>query len=104
MRRVPRSTVLALPALLLVAAAGSGQESSLTNHALPSELVPGEPRFDLLLPPAYNPERAEPYPLLLWLHGGGNGAGQLQRRRGRYAPRVPNQLNYETVDFSSPPP
>ena len=76
MWRVARITVLASLAALLVAAAGHAQESELSNHALPSDLVPGEPRFDLLLPPAYDPERAEPYPLLLWLHGGGNGVGQ----------------------------
>lgn len=26
------------------------------------------------------------------------------RQSGRYAPRVPNQLDFNTVDFRSPPP
>ena len=178
MRRVPRIKALLLLATMLLAAASHAQESSLTNHPLASDLVPGEPRFDLLLPPAYDPDRSEPYPLLLWLHGGGNGEGQLERRlraelvhrllfdaaipheyhlvqeaahtgrsvprrlknvlgffqralrpegpdpeaedhlarakrSGRYAPRVPNQLDFKTVDFrqeaansgeGSPPP
>ena len=80
MRRVPRSTALAPLALLLFAAASSGQESSLTNHALASDLVPGEPRFD---PPAaaglrLGTRRALPAPALA--PRGGNGQGQLQRR------------------------
>ena len=102
MRRVPRSTVFALPAFLLVAAAGSGQESSLTNHALPSDLVPGEPRFDLLLPPAYDPERAEPYPLLLWLHGGGNGVGQLQQRLRPHLERAWDEGTIEHIVAVAP--
>ena len=102
MRRVPRITVLAPLALLLVAAASSGQESSLTNHALASDLVPGEPRFDLLLPPAYDPERAEPYPLLLWLHGGGNGVGQLQRRLRPHLERAWDEGTIEHIVAVAP--
>lgn len=102
MRRVPRITAPALFALLLVAAASSGQESSLTNHALPSDLVPGEPRFDLLLPPAYDPERAEPYPLLLWLHGGGNGQGQLQRRLRLHLERAWDEGTIEHIVAVAP--
>ena len=102
MRRVPRITAPALFALLLVAAASSGQESSLTNHALASDLVPGEPRFDLLLPPAYDPERAEPYPLLLWLHGGGNGVGQLQRRLRPHLERAWDEGTIEHIVAVAP--
>ena len=80
MHRVPGATALPLLAVFLITTASHAQESSLMNHPLASDLVPGEPRFDLLLPPAYEPERSEPYPLLLWLHGGGNGEGQLERR------------------------
>ena len=102
MRRVPRITAPALFALLLVAAASSGQGSSLTNHALTSDLVPGEPRFDLLLPPAYDPERAEPYPLLLWLHGGGNGQGQLQRRLRPHLERAWDEGTIEHIVAVAP--
>ena len=102
MRRVPRITALALPALLLVAAAGHAQESELSNHGLASDLVPGEPRFDLLLPPAYDPERAEPYPLLLWLHGGGNGVGQLQRRLRPHLERAWDEGTIEHIVAVAP--
>ena len=67
-------------AVVLAAAAAGAQESVLSHHTLATDLVPGDARFDLLLPPAYDPERPEPYPLLLWLHGGGNGEGQLEAR------------------------
>jgi len=80
MRCIPRIT--AIPWLVAVVA-GAGclaQESVLSHHSLATERVPGDARFDVLLPPAYDPERPEPYPLLLWLHGGGDGKDQLQRR------------------------
>ena len=80
MRRVARINALPLLTSMLLAAASHAQESSLTNHALASDQVPGEPRFDLLLPPAYDPKRTEAYPLLLWLHGGSSGEGNLERR------------------------
>ena len=80
MRCIPRIT--AIPWLVAVGA-GAGclaQGSVLSHHSLATERVPGDARFDVLLPPAYDPERPEPYPLLLWLHGGGDGKDQLQRR------------------------
>ncbi len=77
MRCVPR--VAAFAWLAAVAASGA-QESVLTHHTLATGLVPGDARFDMLLPPAYEPDRPEPYPLLLWLHGGTSGESQLERR------------------------
>ncbi len=102
MRRVPRITAPALLALLLIAATSSGQESSLTNHALASDLVPGEPRFDLLLPPAYDPERTEPYPLLLWLHGGSSGEGNLERRLRPHLERAWDEGTIEHIVVVTP--
>ncbi len=101
MRRVP--VIIAFPMLALLGApATSGQESSLTNHALASELVPGEPRFDLLLPPAYDPERIEPYPLLLWLHGGSSGEGNLERRLCPHLERAWDEGTIEHIVVVTP--
>ena len=81
MRCVPRVAAFPWLAAALAAVAASGaQESALTRHALATGLVPGDARFDVLLPPDYAPARTEPYPLLLWLHGGSSGEGQLERR------------------------
>lgn len=46
---------------------------SVVFHRLSSEKVPGEPGIAVYQPPGYDPHRAEPYPLLLLLHGG-NGS------------------------------
>ena len=102
MRRVSLISTLPMLALLLGATASSGQESSLTNHALASDLVPGEPRFDLLLPPAYDPERAEPYPLLLWLHGGSSGEGNLERRLRAHLERAWDEGTIEHIVVVTP--
>ena len=80
MRRVPPIPTLPLLLIVLVASVSPAQESVLSQHSLATDLVPGGGRFDLLLPPAYDPERAEPYPLLLWLHGGSSGEGKLESR------------------------
>lgn len=102
MRRAPRINALSLLAIMAVAAASHAQESSLTNHALASELVPGEPRFDLLLPPAYDQERAEPYPLLLWLHGGSSGEGNLERRLRPHLERAWDEGTIEHIVVVTP--
>lgn len=102
MRRVTRINALPLLAIFLVAAASHAQESSLTNHALASDLVPGEPRFDLLLPPAYDPERTEPYPLLLWLHGGSSGERQLERRLRAHLERAWDEGTIEHIVVVAP--
>ena len=44
-----------------------------------TELVPGPAKFDVLLPPGYE-SIPGPLPLVVWLHGGGNGVGHLERR------------------------
>ena len=102
MRRVSLISTLPMLALFLGAAASPGQESSLTNHALASDLVPGEPRFDLLLPPAYDPERAEPYPLLLWLHGGSSGEGNLENRLRAHLERAWDEGTIEHIVVVTP--
>jgi S-formylglutathione hydrolase len=44
---------------------------------LDSKLVPGPVEVAIYTPPGYDPGRAEPYPLLLQLHGGGGSSDQL---------------------------
>ena len=80
MRCVPRVTVFPWLVAVLAGAGSLAQESVLSEQRLATALVPGEARFDILLPPGYAPERAAPYPLLLWLHGGSSGEHQLERR------------------------
>lgn len=102
MHRVPGATTLPLLAVFLIATASHAQESSLTNHPLASDLVPGEPRFDLLLPPAYDPDRTEPYPLLLWLHGGSSGEGNLERRLRPHLERAWDEGTIEHIVAVTP--
>ncbi|MBD3745730.1 MAG: esterase [Sphingopyxis terrae] len=46
---------------------------TITYHSRASSHVPGEARVAIYLPPGYDADRTEPYPLLLLLHGG-NGS------------------------------
>ena len=87
---------------LLAAAPCAAQESILSHHTLATALVPSEARFDLLLPPSYDPERQEPYPLLLWLHGGGNGEGQLEARLRAPLERAWNEGTIEPIVVVAP--
>ena len=80
MRCVPRVTAFGWLVALLACVGSLAQASVLSNQSVATELVPGEARFDMLLPPDYTAEREEPYPLLLWLHGGSSGEHQLERR------------------------
>ena len=73
MRCVPRITAFPWLVAVLAGAGSLAQESVLSHPNIATELVPGDARFDVLMPPGYAPEREEPYPLLLWLHGGGGG-------------------------------
>lgn len=57
---------LAVPAL-------AQAKGKVAFHALVSQKVPGELRVAIYHPPGYDAQRAEPYPLLLLLHGG-NGS------------------------------
>ena len=57
----------------LVTPALAKANGSVAFHALSSTNVPGELGVAIYHPPGYDPRRAEPYPLLLMLHGG-NGS------------------------------
>ena len=104
MRCIPRLARLPWLIAMLTAASGSAsaQESVLSHHVLATDLVPGDARFDLLLPPAYDRERPEPYPLLLWLHGGGDGEGQLERRLRAPLERAWNEGTIEHIVVVTP--
>ena len=61
-------------AALSLAAPAAGQATgSVTFHPLSSEHVPGELGIAIYHPPGYDAHRAQPYPLILLLHGG-NGS------------------------------
>ena len=68
----------ALIAAVIVSAAGGGEASEYIEARLETNLMPGPVEYSVLLPDGYGP-RAEPFPLLLLLHGGGGSAAQLQR-------------------------
>ena len=102
MRCVPRITAFLWLVAVLAAAASGAQESVLSNHSVATHLVPGDARFDLLLPPAYDPERAEPYPLLLWLHGGSSGEDQLERRLRSHLERAWDEGTIEPIVVVAP--
>lgn len=61
------------------AAAGDAvARSTLAVHPLASRNVPGEVAVAVYRPPEYDPRRAEPYPLLLLLHGGNGSEGDIR--------------------------
>lgn len=57
----------------LAAPALAQAKGAVAFHALSSQKVPGELGIAVYHPPGYDAQRAEPYPLLLLLHGG-NGS------------------------------
>jgi S-formylglutathione hydrolase len=54
----------------VAAEAEAEAEGTIAYHVLASSHVPGEPGVAIYAPPGYDAGRAEPYPLLLLLHGG----------------------------------
>lgn len=65
-----RETLCLFLALALSPVLTAGQASNLTVLEIESELVPSPVEVGVLLPPAYDPTSG-PYPLVLFLHGGG---------------------------------
>ncbi len=56
------------------------REKEIIQRELVSELVPKPAKYDILLPPSYDPNSTAPLPLLIWLHGGSNGKDHLKKR------------------------
>ncbi len=56
MRCRPRITAIPWLAAVVAGAGCLAEESVLSHHGLATELVPGDARFDVLLPPAYGPD------------------------------------------------
>ncbi len=71
-RDIGRLGVAGAAATLATPALGQAK-GAVAFHALSSQNVPGELGLAVYHPPGYDPLRAEPYPLLLLLHGG-NGS------------------------------
>ncbi len=60
----------ATTSLSATTAVAAEAEGTIAYHVLASSHVPGEPGLAIYAPPGYDAGRAEPYPLLLLLHGG----------------------------------
>lgn len=71
-RDIARISLAGAAASLATPALGQST-GTVAFHALTSDNVPGELGIAVYYPPGYDPHRAEPYPLLLLLHGG-NGS------------------------------
>jgi len=71
-------TIAVLAPLVLAMAAGPAVAAAarLETGEIATRLVPGPVKYTVLLPPGYDP-KAEPYPLLLLLHGGNGDNGFL---------------------------
>jgi S-formylglutathione hydrolase len=65
----------------LMAAAGpaAALDGKLTEVTIRSANVPGPVAVTIYTPPGYDPKRAEPYPLLIQLHGGGGSNKNMNR-------------------------
>ncbi len=61
-------------------------ESTLTESTVPSTNVPGAVAITYYLPKNYDAKRAEPYPLLIQLHGGGSSNKAMEN----YSPISPD--------------
>jgi S-formylglutathione hydrolase len=61
----------ALAAALLTATPALALEGTLTETSVPSANVPSPVPVMIYLPRGYDPKRAQPYPLIIQLHGGG---------------------------------
>ncbi|NWG46628.1 MAG: esterase [Alphaproteobacteria bacterium] len=69
----------AVSALLAMAPAASALEGTYTETTLESTLVPSPVPISVYTPPGYDPDRAEPYPLIIQLHGGGGDNTHMER-------------------------
>lgn len=61
----------------LAVPARAASQGNITVQPLTSRHVPGELGIAIYQPPGYDRQRAEPYPLLLFLHGGGGSERDL---------------------------
>jgi len=78
--RMTRKCIGFLLGSALVPALASGQASDMRVLQIETELVPGPVEVGVLLPPGYTPT-GEPYPLVLFLHGGGGSWNYLEGSR-----------------------
>ena len=73
------STLLALLAWLVLAPPASALDGKLVELQIVSPNVTGPVAITVYTPPGYDPKRAEPYPLLIQLHGGGGSNKAMNR-------------------------
>lgn len=70
-----RAAILAC--IVLIAPAAQALEGKLVHVKLESKNVPSPVDLAIYTPPGYDPKRAEPYPLIVQLHGGGGSSENM---------------------------
>jgi S-formylglutathione hydrolase len=70
-----RAMVMGL--LVLAAAPAFALDGKLVHVKIDSKVVPGPVDLAIYTPPGYDPKRAEPYPLVIQLHGGGGSSENM---------------------------
>lgn len=68
---------LILACCLLLSQTLFALEGSLVHIKIPSSNVPGPVDIAIYTPPGYDPNRAEAYPLIIQLHGGGGSSANM---------------------------
>ncbi len=92
--------ILALVMAFQLPGDASAQGGELVTTSLTSDLVPGEISVSVLLPPEYL-AAADPYPLLLFLHGASGSSEDLVRNQFHFR-RAWTQGNFPPVVVATP--
>jgi S-formylglutathione hydrolase len=74
-----RLSILLTALALLFAPGAQALEGRFLNLKVETRLVPGPVDVAVYLPPGYDPKRAETYPLIIQLHGGGGSSAAMPR-------------------------
>jgi len=78
LKRLTRFVILLL-GLASLSHAAWALDGKLIEGSIASKLVPGAVAITVYTPPGYDPKRAEPYPLIVQLHGGGGSNKNMDR-------------------------
>lgn len=75
--KLPRLPVLGLLFVSLLAPVAGALEGTLLQLEINTANVPGPVEIAVYTPPGYDPDRAESYPLIIQLHGGGGSRASM---------------------------